>query len=85
MSKMREAFEEWWKAHAFKAEHEGRMHVAFDCGYQAAIADVKAGGPETWQTQKHVHTSYVYDKQSADCAERHEWKVTPLYKLPEDI
>lgn len=41
---MRKAFEKWWKQYNFDPDHKERMHVAFDCGYQAAIADVKAGG-----------------------------------------
>lgn len=83
MNKMREALNKHLTDPQWEIEETSA--VSFSAGYKAAIADVKAGGPETWQTQKHVHTSYVYDKQSADCAERHEWKVTPLYKLPEDV
>ena len=44
MSKMQEAFEKWWKAPGSATLHNQHLH-AFEAGYQAAIADVKSGGP----------------------------------------
>lgn len=41
MSKMREAFKRWIM---IQPSHKTERLVAFEAGYQAAIADVKAGG-----------------------------------------
>ena len=72
MSKMQEAFEQWIM---LQPSHKTERLVAFEAGYQAAIADVKAGGPVAFDTE-----SGLCYKQT--CSRELQ---TPLYKLPEDV
>lgn len=98
MSKMREAFEKWavdnvgqpsfagyhatlgkWVYHHnFMQKHS----EAFEAGYQAAIADVKAGGPACW-----VHPTYLQGNAlGIECSPvQFGPQQIPLYKLPEDV
>lgn len=95
MGEMREAFEKWWKVYTFNAEHKERMHVAFDCGYQAAIANVKAGGPVAEVHPNNIRPSedsnpwcrevLLYSGNSPyDFLDGKNYRVK-LYKLPEDV
>ncbi len=70
MNKMREAFEKWY---AKQTPPVGIISERDWCaGYQAAIADVKAGGV----------VGFEYPKGRANIAEH---PAVPLYKLPEDV
>lgn len=69
MNKMREAFELW--STDDNPEHWNQRR-GFEAGYQAAIADVKAGGV----------VGFEYPKGRANIAEH---PAVPLYKLPEDV
>ncbi len=74
MNKMRESLKKHLTDPQWEIEETSA--VSFSAGYQAAIADVKAGGPEAWQSPN-SHYLLEYFKAFPD------W--TPLYKLPEDV
>ena len=75
MSKMQEAFEKWWKAPGSATLHNQHLH-AFEAGYQAAIADVKAVG-EVGSVQG--QTAYVFATSDA------LFKVGDKLYKPEDV
>lgn len=76
MNKMREAFEKWY---AKQTPPVGIISERDWCaGYQAAIADVKAGGAVAWKNPNPQHPE---DWHST--FERRGWLT--LYKLPEDV
>lgn len=83
MSKMREAFEKWWEAPGSATLGNQHLH-AFGAGYQAAIADVKAGGPVLERLM-----SDPFDERDGywwDTMKLKSVKVgDKLYKLPEDV
>lgn len=72
MGKMREAFKRWIM---IQPSHKTERLVAFEAGYQAAIADVKAGGIVAYKDQNYGN---LHHQNYGDLT------CTPLYKLPED-
>lgn len=86
MNKMREAFELW--STDDNPEHWNQRR-GFEAGYQAAIADVKAGGVTAWIAGNespitgHTYRSLYFTKDNF----RKDWVKTwqPLYKLLEDV
>ena len=92
MSKMREAFEKWWWKDRKKVPNHPDTEFSkysFEAGYQAAIADVKAGGVTAWIAGNespitgHTYRSLYFTKDNF----RKDWVKTwqPLYKLLEDV
>ncbi len=77
MNKMREAFDEWFGQDGGSIGNPIRYQT-FKAGYQAAIADVKAGGAVAWKNPNPQHPE---DWHST--FERRGWLT--LYKLPEDV
>ena len=75
MSKMREAFEKWKGS---KTVWDTSLEQVFESGYQAAIADVKAGGAIAWM----LHDGEIWN--TPVCPYKDE-RGAPLYKLPEDV
>lgn len=69
MSKMREAFEKWCRERPTPLEAIGNHAALFFAGYQAALADVKAGGT----------VACIVSSNFCEC------NKSPLYKLPEDV
>ena len=76
MSKMREALEKFI-APLSEIKQVMSAEEWFSAGYQAAIADVKAGGAVAWKNPNPQHPE---DWHST--FERRGWLT--LYKLPED-
>ena len=72
MNKMREAFDKWWRTD----KHTDRE--CFEAGYQAAIADVKAGGIVAWM----LHDGEIWNTPVCPYKDEHG---VGLYKLPEDV
>jgi len=89
VSKMREAFEKWFYGSKYAQviiPQESDKQIAWD-GYQAAIADVKAGGPVAWHSPLRYgsHTTFRKPNPPQGFDDFYDdWFCTPLYKLPED-
>lgn len=75
MGKMREAFKRWIM---IQPSHKTERPVAFEAGYQAAIADVKAGGVVAWLNKKIPHMAVLTKPYEGG-----GW--FPVIKLPEDV
>lgn len=75
MGKMREAFKRWIM---IQPSHKTERLVAFEAGYQAAIADVKAGGIVAWM----LHDGEIWNTPVCPYKDEHG---VGLYKLPEDV
>lgn len=84
MSKMREAFEKWEKSQQERlAYHGGTCNILdFEAGYQAAIADVKAGGVIAKVAYPVDTIPYAHLVRNCDLS---ALVGTKLYKLPEDV
>lgn len=78
MIKMREAFEKAWNTDVIEFAGLTKKQIAWSA-WQAAIADVKAGGAQAW----------IEHHKGGDNLNWEQWDhpnkpATPLYKLPED-
>ena len=84
MNEMREAFEVWVEDNLqwpFVIE----PRLAFEAGYQAAIAAVKEGGPVAWLTyMKNDDVGFwpTYEEACSYCED--EVFPTPLYAAPKE-
>ncbi len=77
MGKMREALDNW--RNKSPNQRYGTMNtIAFEAGYQAAIADVKAGGIVAWM----LHDGEIWNTPVCPYKDEHG---VGLYKLPEDV
>ena len=87
MSKMQEAFERWATAQGFGIELDADGDYAALStkdswlGFQAALADVKAGGVQAVIIHKSMGDDLDWDRDGWQPANG----FTDLYKLPEDV
>ena len=84
MSKMQEAFEKHCNG-----DEEYFDEVSFNAGYQAAIADVKAGGPAAvgqFHMGRYICIGAADLKENQPAWIQKDWAdADKLYKLPEDV
>lgn len=79
MTKMQEAFDSWMDHDDWRfADREAGWKWMYEAGYQASIADVKAGGAVAWLNKKVPHMAVLTKPDEGG-----GW--FPVIKLPEDV